>query len=81
MMSDLLFSEEQDENLNAAAGDRERIGDELMAQMLFQFELYHARRMFIKRSRGTMNTLKSLSNALQNFASLTTNCWDRNLRC
>lgn len=41
MLSDLLFSEEQDENLNAAAGDRERVGDELMAQMLFQFELYH----------------------------------------
>ena len=28
MLSDLLFSEEQDENLNAAAGDRERVGDE-----------------------------------------------------
>lgn len=41
MLSDLLFPEEQDENLNAAAGDRERVGDELMAQMLFQFELYH----------------------------------------
>jgi hypothetical protein len=41
MMSDLLFPEEQDENLNAAAADRERVGEELMAQMLFQFELYH----------------------------------------
>lgn len=41
MMSDLLFPQEQDERLNAAAGDRERVGDELMAQMFFQFELYH----------------------------------------
>jgi hypothetical protein len=41
MMNDLLFPPEQDERLNAAAGDRERVGDELMAQMLFQFELYY----------------------------------------
>ncbi|MGI8839025.1 MAG: hypothetical protein ACR2H4_20665 [Pyrinomonadaceae bacterium] len=41
MMNDLLFSEEQDERLSVAAGDREKVGDELMAQMLFQFELYH----------------------------------------
>jgi hypothetical protein len=41
MMNDLLFSEEQDERLHAVAGDREKVGDELMAQMLFQFELYH----------------------------------------
>src|SRR6266850_634591 len=41
MMNDLLFPEEQEERLNANAGDRERIGDELMTQWLFQFELYH----------------------------------------
>lgn len=41
MMNDLLFPEEQDERLNAAAGNREGVSDELMAQMLFQFELYH----------------------------------------
>jgi hypothetical protein len=41
MMSDLLFPQEQEERLNEAAGDRERVSDELMAQMLFQFELYH----------------------------------------
>ncbi len=41
MMNDLLVTEEQEERLNAAAGDREKVGDELMAQMLFQFELYH----------------------------------------
>lgn len=41
MMNDLLFPEEQDERLNAVAGDREEVSDELTAQMLFQFELYH----------------------------------------
>jgi len=41
MMNDLLFPQEQDERLNAAAGKREEVSDELMAQMLFQFELYH----------------------------------------
>lgn len=41
MMNDLLFPEEQDERLNAVASDREEVSDELTAQMLFQFELYH----------------------------------------
>jgi len=41
MMTDLLFPEEQDKRLETAAGDREKVSDELMAQMLFQFELYH----------------------------------------
>ncbi len=40
MMNDLLFPPEHDERLNAAAGNKEKAGDELMAQMLFQFELY-----------------------------------------
>lgn len=41
MMSDLLFPEDQDQRLNALAGDREGVSDELMTQWLFQFELYH----------------------------------------
>lgn len=41
MMTDLLFPKEQDEKLNAKAGDREKVGDELMAQMLLQFEMHH----------------------------------------
>ena len=41
MINDLVFPEDQDERLNAAAGNREAISDELMVQMLFQFELYH----------------------------------------
>lgn len=41
MMTDLLFPKEQDKRLEEAAGDREKVSDELMAQMLFQFELYH----------------------------------------
>ena len=41
MMTDLLFPQEQDARLNAKAGDREAVGDELMAQFLFQFEMHH----------------------------------------
>lgn len=41
MMNDLLFPSQQDERFSAAAGDKEKIGDELMNQMLFQFELYN----------------------------------------
>lgn len=41
MMNDLLFPEEQDARLNAAAGNREEVSDELTAQMLFQFDLYY----------------------------------------
>ena len=66
MMNDLLFPKEQDERLNAATGNRERVSDELMAQMLFQFELYYPP-VFIKRSRAIMNTLILLSNELPEF--------------